>query len=221
MNRKLILALVLLSLLPVSCSLRDNTTYSYWENGNVRSKLQYQDGKLNGLCKWYYSSGTQSMEAYYTMDTLNGETTRWHENGNLMEKSNYKDNQYDGIVEEYNVAGVLVRRAIYSDGALDGMYYQWYDDGKPFIEGEYLKGMMHGSWVMYYQDGSIGSKADYDNGTGIQYGYSEGGLYKNAMIHYKDNLKDGREYRYAIDGSIDEILVWSEGEYLGNVLIDK
>lgn len=220
MNNRFYITLLLCCLL-VSCKPKDNASYSYWENGNVRSALHYKEGKLDGVCKWYYSSGTPMMESVYSMDTLNGETTRWYENGNLMEKSNYKENQYDGIIEEYNVAGVLVKRSSYTNGILNGMFNQWYDDGKPFVEGEYHNGMMHGSWIMYYQDGSIGSIAEYDNGTGEQRGFSQGGLYQNALIHYKDNLKDGREIRYAIDGSIDEILMWSKGDYLGNILKDK
>lgn len=221
MSAKLSYSLLASLFLLMSCAPKDDAVYSYWDNGNVRSELRYSDGKLDGVCKWYYSSGTQSMESAYSMNVLDGETMRWHENGQLMEKSHYKDNQYDGVVEEYNVAGTLVKKSGYAAGVLNGMFYQWYDDGKPFLEGEYLDGMMHGSWIMYYHDGSIGSIADYDHGTGEQRGFSQGGLYQNALIHYKDNLKDGREIRYAMDGSVEEILLWSKGEYLGNVLVDR
>lgn len=221
MNGKLLVPILFLLTVTLSCAPKDDAVYSYWDNGNVRSELRYSDGKLDGVCRWYYSSGVKSMESVYAMNVLNGETTRWHENGQLMEKSYYKDNQYDGVVEEYNVAGVLVKKSNYVAGVLNGMIYQWYDDGKPFLEGEYLGGMMHGSWIMYYQDGSIGCIADYDRGTGEQRGFSQGGLYQNALVHYKDNLKDGREIRYAMDGSVEEILIWDKGEFVGNVLIDK
>lgn len=220
MNRKLFYIIILIAIMS-SCKSRNSALISYWENGNVRSELHKVNDTLNGYCKWYYATGTPMMDANYKMGVLNGESTRWYENGQVMIKATYLENQYEGVVEEYNVAGVLVKKSTYMVGVLNGMFYQWYDDGKQYVEGEYLNGMMHGSWIMYYPDGSIGSKADYDRGTGTQYGYSEGGLYKNAMIHYKDNLKDGREYRYAIDGSVEEILIWSKGEYLGNVLIDK
>ena len=119
------------------------------------------------------------------------------------------------MVEDYNVFGVLVKKASYKNGVLDGPFYQYYDSGKPFIEGEYLDGMMHGGWIMYYSDGSLGSNAVYDRGTGVQKGYSEGGAYQNAEIHYKNNLKDGRETHFNIDGSVSEILLWEEGEYVG------
>lgn len=213
--------LVLVTLMATSCGGDGTVRVSYWENGNVRSELRRADGKLDGCCRWYYATGVPMMEANYTMDVLNGESTRWHENGQVMVKAYYKDNQYDGVVEEYNVAGVLVKKENYENGVLNGLFTQWYDDGKLFVEGEYADGMMHGSWMMYYQDGSIGSRADYDMGTGVQYGYSPGGLYKNAMIHYKNNLRDGKEIRYAIDGSVEDVIIWREGECVGNILIDK
>ena len=68
---------------------------------------------------------------------------------------------------------------------------------------------------MYYQDGSIGSNAVYDMGTGVQKGYAEGGSYQNAEIHYKNNVKDGEEILYNMDGSVKEILLWEEGNYVG------
>ena len=102
----------------------------------------------------------------------------------------------------------------YQNGVLNGLFYQWYDSGKPFVEGEYRDGMMHGAWIMYYQDGSIGSSAVYDHGTGIQKGYSEGGLYQNTLINYKNNVKDGEEVHYNMDGSVKEILVWDNGNYV-------
>ena len=83
------------------------------------------------------------------------------------------------------------------------------------MEGEYIDGMMHGSWLMYYQDGTIGSNAIYNMGTGVQKGYSEGGAYQNVEIHYKNNVKDGEEIHFNMDGSISEILVWDNGNYVG------
>jgi len=111
------------------------------------------------------------MEVTYSMDKLNGEATRWYENGNLEEKSYYKDNQYDGVVQEYNVFGTMVKLSTYENGVLNGLYYQWYDNGKQFMEGEYIDGMMHGSWLMYYQDGTIGRQCVFTIvGTGVQKG---------------------------------------------------
>ena len=87
--------------------------------------------------------------------------------------------------------------------------------GKIFIEGEYLDGMMHGSWLMYYEDGSIGSNSVFDRGTGVQRGFADGGSYLRSVIYYKDNVKHGREIHYNIKGEVEEVLLWENGEYVG------
>ena len=212
--RNKIIYILLINIL-FSCKEKDAPVVSYWDDGVLKSELRYKDGKLDGVCRWYYRNGKPEMEVTYSMDKLNGEATRWYENGNLEEKSYYKDNQYDGVVQEYNVFGTMVKLSTYENGVLNGLYYQWYDNGKQFMEGEYIDGMMHGSWLMYYQDGTIGSNAIYNMGTGVQKGYSEGGAYQNVEIHYKNNVKDGEEIHFNMDGSISEILVWDNGNYVG------
>lgn len=214
MKNKIIHILLIINVL-FSCKEKDAPVVSYWDDGVLKSELRYKDGKLDGVCRWYYRNGKPEMEVTYSMDKLNGEATRWYENGNLEEKSYYKDNQYDGVVQEYNVFGTMVKLSTYENGVLNGLYYQWYDNGKQFMEGEYIDGMMHGSWLMYYQDGTIGSNAIYNMGTGVQKGYSEGGAYQNVEIHYKNNVKDGEEIHFNMDGSISEILVWDNGNYVG------
>jgi len=214
MRNKVIYILLIINIL-FSCKEKDAPVVSYWDDGVLKSELRYKDGKLDGVCRWYYRNGKPEMEVTYSMDKLNGEATRWYENGNLEEKSYYKDNQYDGVVQEYNVFGTMVKLSTYENGVLNGLYYQWYDNGKQFMEGEYIDGMMHGSWLMYYQDGTIGSNAIYNMGTGVQKGYSEGGAYQNVEIHYKNNVKDGEEIHFNMDGSISEILVWDNGNYVG------
>lgn len=214
MKNKIIHILLIINVL-FSCKEKDAPVVSYWDDGVLKSELRYKDGKLDGVCRWYYRNGKPEIEVTYSMDKLNGEATRWYENGNLEEKSYYKDNQYDGVVQEYNVFGTMVKLSTYENGVLNGLYYQWYDNGKQFMEGEYVDGMMHGSWLMYYQDGTIGSNAIYNMGTGVQKGYSEGGAYQNVEIHYKNNVKDGEEIHFNMDGSISEILVWDNGNYVG------
>lgn len=216
MKNKIIYILLIINVLFLSCKEKGDAVVSYWPNGKVKSELRYKDGKLDGVCKWYYNNGTPSMEAIYSMNVLNGEACRWYENGNVEEKACYKDNKYDGVVEEYNVFGTMVKKETYTDGVLNGMFYQWYDNGNPFVEGEYLDGMMHGGWIMYYPDGSIGSNAVYDKGTGVQKGYCQGGVYQNALIHYKDNVKHGEEVHYDKEGNVTETLLWDNGEYVGN-----
>ena len=66
---------------------------------------------------------------------------------------------------------------------------------------------------MYYENGAVGSVATYENGTGLQKGFSPDGTLITE-INYRDNVKDGDEIQYNRDGSVDKILVWESGEFV-------
>lgn len=216
MRNKLFYILYLLLL--VSCgrndSMKENVVRSYYDNGNVKSELRYKDGKLNGECMWYYQNGKPQMKINYINDTLNGETVSWYENGNMQSRYNVRDDQYEGLFETFNVYGVLIKAEHYKEGVLHGTLKQWYDSGKIFVEGGYNKGMFHGKWITYYENGVVGSLAEFDNGSGIQRGFAPDGQTLITEINYKNNVKDGEEKRYNTDGSITEILIWSDGEFV-------
>ena len=78
----------------------------YYENGQLESKFNIKNEKLEGL--W---------ESYHT-------------NGKLNEKGNYKDGEREGIWEHYYPNGKLARIGNYEVGGRK-FYLEWYDhDGK-------------------------------------------------------------------------------------------
>lgn len=189
---------------------------AYYENGNLKSELRYKDGRLNGNCVWYYPNGKPELTINYVMDTLQGESLRWYENGYMQSRCFYKDNHYDSIFESYNVTGNMVKSEYYKKGVKHGPITQWYDNGELFLKGSYNEGMLDGRWIIYYADGSIGSTATYNMGSGVQIGYSQSGLMM-TKIHFKDNVKDGEELRYDKQGEVMEILIWEDGEFVKKI----
>ena len=81
------------------------------------------------------------------------------------------------------------------------------------MEGQYKDGMLHGKWMMYYENGAVGAVAMYENGAGLQKGYSSDGQLITE-IPYEDNVKDGKEIQYDRDGSVKKILLWKSGEFV-------
>ncbi len=213
-----ILSFLVIIVVLVSCSDKKekDVVRSYWDNGNLKSELRYKDGKLNGDCFWYFSNGRPDMKAHYDMNVMEGEVLRWYENGNIQSRYYIKKDQYDSIFESYNVFGNLVKIEHYKEGVLHGEYKQWYDSGKLFMEGAYNEGMLHGKWMVYYEGGAVGSVATYENGAGLQKGYSPDGTLITE-INYKDNVRDGNEIQYNRDGSVKEILVWDSGEFVKTI----
>lgn len=199
----------------ISCNQQVEVKKDYWDNGNLKSVLRYQDGQLNGLCEWYLVSGKRQMEVPYKDNKMDGLLRRWYENGNIMEESWYKEGIQDSISRNYSLKGILVEEGYYVDGKLNGEYKRWYENGQVFQEGQFVDDMMDGSWLIFYADGSLAATANFDKGTGVQTSYEQSG-YKCLVTNYVDNEKHGREIYYNPDGKVTRVAIYEYGEWVGD-----
>ena len=203
--------LFLLALLPLLVACNDGVKKSYWENGNLKSELCYENDKLNGDCVWYFKNGTKMMQGRYVDDVLDGCYTRWYSNGKVAEEGWYKNGEHDSICRIYSEKGMLASEMYYVNGKLDGEIRRWHDNGQLFQEGQYANGMMDGRWFVYYPSGALASMADYHLGTGKQTCYDETG-YKCLEVSYFENEKHGKEVYYRPDGSVMRIVEYEHGK---------
>ena len=201
----------------VSCGSRVTFKKDYWDNGNLKSELRYENEKLNGVSKWYLANGKPQIEVCYKDNQMDGLLRRWHENGNLMEESWYKAGVQDSVSRNYSLSGILVLEAHYADGKLNGDYKRWYENGQVFQEGQYVDDMMDGSWLIFYSDGNLAANATFDKGTGTQTSYEHSG-YKCLVTNYLENEKHGKETYYNPDGRVTRIAVYDHGEWEGDEL---
>ena len=208
---RLLLGLALLGI--VSCDNPVKVKKDYWDNGNLKSVLRYENDQLNGLCEWYLLNGKLQMEATYKDNKMNGPLRRWHENGKIMEESWYKDGVQDSIFRAYSLKGILVEEGYYVDGKLNGEYKRWYENGQVFQEGQYADDMMDGSWLIFYADGKLAATANFDKGTGVQTSYEQSG-YKCLVTNYEDNEKHGKETYFNPDGTVTRVAVYEHGEWV-------
>ena len=72
MRNKIVYILLIINIL-FSCKEKDNAVVSYWPDGSLKSELHYKDGKLDGVCRWYYREGKPELEVTYSMNVLDGE----------------------------------------------------------------------------------------------------------------------------------------------------
>ncbi len=64
----------------------------YHENGKLKNRTDYKDGKKEGLSEWFW------------------------ENGTLGQRGNLKGGKKEGLLEMFNENGVLIRSVVYEDG---------------------------------------------------------------------------------------------------------
>ena len=87
-----------------------------YTNGQVKSKGEIKDGKLDG--KWIY----------------------WHGNGQIRSEKHYKDGKEDGKSTWWYENGQILSEEHYKDGKKDGKWTTWYESGQISSEEHYKEG---------------------------------------------------------------------------------
>ena len=199
--------LLILSVILFSCT---DIKKDFWENGNLRSELSYDAGKLNGSCTWYYENGQKEQEAFYSDNRLNGIMRRWHPNGRIESEMLYVEGKRDGTAITYDAAGNKIIEEQYSNDTLSGPFRQWHADGTPKVEGAYLHGLFEGRWVYYDAAGVVVGTGDFRHGSGLQKGWWPNGKIMRE-IQYKDNLKHGYEKWFDENGVLERQFEYEAG----------
>ena len=70
-------------------------SFENYGNGQIKKRINYKDGKEDGLWEYYY------------------------DNGQLEKKANYKDGKPDGLWEKYSEGGELESTDCYDNGELN------------------------------------------------------------------------------------------------------
>ena len=78
----------------ISKGKREGEWLWYWENGQLKEKVNYKDGKLEGEWLMYRKNGQLYSKNYYKDGKPEGEWLEYNQNGRLLSKENYKDGKF-------------------------------------------------------------------------------------------------------------------------------
>jgi antitoxin component YwqK of YwqJK toxin-antitoxin module len=100
-----------------------------YPNGKLKSKINYEDGKKNGLAQWYYETGELLAEVNYIDNKASGVLKEFYENGNLKALSHWIDGAQDGKASKYYENGSKMRDSIVKNGKFVGEQTEWWNNG--------------------------------------------------------------------------------------------
>ena len=132
---------------------------SFDENGKIKQTGTYEDGKLNGIVR-YYSDGKLRTKMEWKNNVIDGMVEDYFD-GKLTDKGIYKNGKQDGIWLQYH-DGDLYSKTTYKNGIRNGEFIH-YISGRIFEKGNYVNGKRDGVWEEYWSKGSITTK-EYING---------------------------------------------------------
>ena len=85
---------VLLTGIISSCSSKQKKTY--WENGNLQSVINYENGEMHCPAIWYYENGKKQQELTYFEGMINSTMYRYYQSGQEESIAEYRIGLLDG-----------------------------------------------------------------------------------------------------------------------------
>ena len=188
---------------------------SWYENGNKKDEITYDNGVLNGTSSEWYSNGKIKSSGGYILGRKDGLHTSWYENGNKEGEKTYVNNELNGPSSEWYLNGkikssggyILGRKGglhtswyengnkkdeiTYDNGVLNGRSSEWYSNGQIKVECRYNSGqIVDGKYTIYLENGQKEKEETYSKGIKCNEGiYKDGFLYEQSILYYVNGRK--------------------------------
>ena len=91
----------------------DGKSCSYYENGSLKWRGNYESGKMAGKWEFWNANGTKYCEVYFNNDVYDGPYKLWHSNGKLKETGQFSNNSKTGKWITYDEAGNVISESVY------------------------------------------------------------------------------------------------------------
>jgi len=109
---------------------------SWHENGRVRWRLEYKEGKLHGTNVVWYDNGRKMSESEYVNGKTHGRATGWYPDGQKEFEGEFKEGLPHGRFSGWHKNGHAEARGTFVKGVLNGEALFWHDNGQK--SGEFL-----------------------------------------------------------------------------------
>ncbi|NER14156.1 hypothetical protein GWK08_11940 [Leptobacterium flavescens] len=115
---------------------------TYFPKGDLRSKIEYKDGRKHGFEQQWFTNGKLALDRHYTKGKKTGVHRAWWEKGSPKFTYHFNHSgEYHGSVKEWYPSGRLYRYFNYTNGKETGRQQLWKDDGSikanyQVVEGE-------------------------------------------------------------------------------------
>lgn len=179
-----------------------DTNYAYYDNGLLRLKIPYQDGKIDGDVL-FYRNGVLFRKLPHTEGEMKeGEFKEFHSIGTIDFSYTLKDGKSHGPFKSYFDSGELYREGSFSEGNLEGERITYFRSGEVSVKENFVEDMNQGKYLSYYDDGQIESEGNFDEGNKVGewvYYFRNGN--KRKVQNFDENGKEnGVEETYTKDG---------------------
>ncbi|GAC1594988.1 MAG: hypothetical protein NVS3B25_18260 [Hymenobacter sp.] len=191
---------------PTGTANLDGPATSYFESGQVKTKLTYRNGVPTGHGLEYFENGHLREETDYSNNGRDRKITRYHDVAGQLKQAEeqYKNNRPAGTWREFYPDGKTPRKAEnYGPlGRLVGERLTYFENGQVQSRQPYLSGFMAGVAQEYFPSGKLRKETTYvrsvllgpfrelrEDGTLAVSGQYRNGRQSGVWTYYKDDGK--------------------------------
>ncbi|MEZ4922362.1 MAG: hypothetical protein R2780_04255 [Crocinitomicaceae bacterium] len=190
----------------------DGEWVTYYQDGKMKSKGTYTEGKKNGKWVYYFTDGKKEQEGSFKNDVLYAQWTWYYQNGQIRKQEYFNSK---GLLEgeqlEYDSLGNELARGEYYNGEREGSWFYHVGDFKEV--GSFMHGEPDGIWNHYYLNGKIAFTGEFSEGEpkGKHVYYHKNGI-KKVIGKYNGGLKNGIWRTFDKNGEEIETITYKRGE---------
>ncbi len=137
----------------------------YYENGKLKEVRNLNDeNNLEGEVLVYYENGNLKQKLFFINGKQTGEQRVYGENGSLIGIENWLQGKKNGKATYYFESGELGEEGQFEKGKKAGEWKTYYKSGALQKTGGYQDGLETGIWKTYNADGTPQTTLTYENG---------------------------------------------------------
>ncbi len=139
-------------------------SFQYGEKKILAAQGLYRNRQKDSVWTYYNREGQVVSKVNFENGVENGLSEKFHTNGKLAERVIYKDGKMHGPWERFYDSGKKMAQGQYVEGKLQGEATYFYSSGKPRSRGSYIKGLMDGTWYFFSPDLKLDHKEIWKRG---------------------------------------------------------
>ncbi|PLW94101.1 MAG: hypothetical protein C0592_03990 [Marinilabiliales bacterium] len=140
----------------------------YWDDDStdIKAEGRIRDGEQDGMWRYYYESGNIRGTIVFEEGKADGKAIVYYdeEEGGSMAQLEYDEGERDGYYREYYKNGERKCQIEFNKDVMDGKAEFYYDSGLLKIEGQYKEGVKKGKWKHYTETGDLFDKEKWRKG---------------------------------------------------------
>ncbi len=183
----------------------------YYQNGQIRARINYLNGDYNGPYYRYYPSGQIEIVSSFIRGEENGTHFSFWSNGKIRKKGLFKNGKWDGKWEYFHQNGQLEYSIIYENGKISNKEYKKFrENGTCYYALTNYIDEKNYSEQFYFNNGQIEQNIVYENGKILSSDF----FYDNGELLYNDVWQNGTIKSFWKKASpINEYVYTKNGRY--------